>query len=111
MSAIFDSNMAMVAQQNGLKGVVINGFVLDLPALQALTGFGSNPNRGMQQLGQRSIPLTIGGIIISPGSWIYADSVSGIICNSDLYCHTKWHSSLFTSFTFDYITLLITLHF
>ena len=79
-SALFDSNMAMVAQQNGWKGVVINGFVLDPPALHGMLfgvkALGSLPTRGMQQMGQRGIPLTIAGLVLNPGAWIYVDRVS-----------------------------------
>lgn len=89
MNSIFDSGMAMVAQQNGWKGVIINGFVLDPPALQTMPfgikALGSNPNRGMQQMGQRNVPLSIGGVMINPGSWIFADNVSR--CNTFSNAH------------------------
>jgi regulator of ribonuclease activity A len=80
MNAIFDSSMVMVAQQNGWKGVILNGFVLDPQAMQALPfgiqALGTNPTRGMQMMGQRGVPLTIGGIMFNPGSWVNVDQVS-----------------------------------
>ena len=80
MNALFDSNMATLAQQNGWKGVIINGFVLDPQALMmkqvGVKALGSNPSRGMQMMGQRGVPITVAGVMFSPGSWVYVDSVS-----------------------------------
>jgi regulator of ribonuclease activity A len=80
MNALFDSNMATLAQQNGWKGVIINGFVLDPQALMmkqvGVKALGSNPSRGMQMMGQRGVPVTVAGVMFSPGSWVYVDSVS-----------------------------------
>ncbi len=82
MNGIFDSSMAMVAQQNGWKGVIINGYVIDPQAIQGLPfgvqALGSNPVRGMQMMGQRGIPLTIGGVLFNPGSMVTVSPVSPI---------------------------------
>ena len=80
MNALFDSNMAALAQQNGWKGVIINGFVLDPQALAmkqlGVKALGANPTRGMQMMGQRGVPISVAGVMFSPGSWVYADNVS-----------------------------------
>jgi len=80
MNAIFDSSMAMSAQQNGWKGVIINGFVLDPQVLQTMPlgvqALGANPSRGLQMMGQKNVPISIGGVMFSPGSFVNVDMVS-----------------------------------
>lgn len=87
-NGLFDSSMAMVAQQNGWKGVIINGYVVDPPALQAqplgVKALGQNPMRGMQQMGQRGVTLTIASIFFNPGAWVYADAGGIVISPTSL---------------------------
>lgn len=88
MNALFDSNMAALAQQNGWKGVIINGFVLDPQALMmkqvGVKALGSNPSRGMQMMGQRGVPVTVAGVMFSPGSWVYTDSAGIVVSQQNL---------------------------
>jgi hypothetical protein len=30
----------------------------------------------MQMMGQRGVPISVAGVMFSPGSWVYADNVS-----------------------------------
>jgi len=81
-AAIFDANMAMAAQRNGWKGVIINGAVRNARQLATtnlgIKALGTNPVRGQAQKGQPGAALTFGGLQINPGFWIYADK-DGIV--------------------------------
>ena len=78
--ALFDASMVSVAQQNGWKGVIINGYVRNAPELQTMPfgvkALGTHPSKGMQNMGQRSGPLMFGGVNFTPGAYVYADKVS-----------------------------------
>jgi len=88
LNALFDSNMASLAQQNGWKGVIINGFVLDPPALMmkpfGVKALGANPRRGVHMMGQRGVPISVAGVMFSPGSWVYADSAGIVVSQQSL---------------------------
>ncbi len=62
--ALFDASSVTIAQQNGWKGVIINGYVRNGQALQSMPfgvkALGTHPQKGMQAMGQRSIPLMFG---------------------------------------------------
>ena len=78
-SAIFDSNMVRTAQQNGWKGVIINGVVRNADSLASLPlgikAIGTHPVKGQQTMGQTSVPLSFAGVNFSPGNYVYADKV------------------------------------
>ena len=82
--AIFDSAMVNIAQQNGWKGIILNGVVRDADTLKSMPfgikAIGSHPVRGQQQgMGQTSVPVNVGGVSFTSGCWVYADKVSAII--------------------------------
>ncbi len=62
--ALFDASSVNVAQQNGWKGVIINGYVRNGQTLQSMPfgvkALGTHPQKGMQTMGQRNVPLMFG---------------------------------------------------
>jgi len=86
--ALFDASMVSVAQQNGWKGVIINGYVRNAPQLQTMPfgvkALGTHPSKGMQTMGQRSGPLMFGGVNFSPGAFVYADKDGIVVSQMNL---------------------------
>lgn len=78
-AAVLDSAAVSMAQQNGWKGIIVNGAIRNADSMKSsqigVKALGTHPSRGQQTMGQRSMPLTIGGINLSPGQWVYADKV------------------------------------
>ena len=87
-AAIFDANMAMAAQRNGWKGVIIHGAVRNARQLATtnigIKALGTNPVRGQAQKGQPGAALTFGGFQINPGFWIYADKDGIVISEREI---------------------------
>ena len=80
--------MAMAAQRNGWKGVIIHGAVRNARQLATtnigIKALGTNPVRGQAQKGQPGAALTFGGLQINPGFWIYADKDGIVISEREI---------------------------
>lgn len=81
--ALVGGNLAAAARKNGWAGIVVDGAVRDLAELQA-TGIGIKalalmPMRtAKRDEGERDVPVTIQGVAVRPGFWLYADE-DGIV--------------------------------
>lgn len=81
--ALVGGNLAAAAKKNGWAGIVVDGAVRDLAELQA-AGIGVKalalmPQRSTKRNeGQRDVPVTIQGVAVRPGDWVYADE-DGIV--------------------------------
>ena len=81
--ALVGGNIGAAAARNGWAGVLVDGCVRDVAELAAL-------DVGIRALapmpwptekrneGQRDVPVTIQGVIVRPGEWLYADE-DGIV--------------------------------
>jgi regulator of ribonuclease activity A len=78
-SAIFDAKAARTAQQNGWKGVIINGVVRNAKELSTFSigikALGTSPKKGQATSGSKGSVVTIGGMNFSPGDNVYCDTV------------------------------------
>jgi regulator of ribonuclease activity A len=86
-SALIGDQIALLAQQNGWAGVVINGAVRDVVALAAIgigvKALGSNPRKsGKAGIGQVDVPVTLGGVTFHPGDWLYSDE-DGVLVSAE----------------------------
>lgn len=84
--ALMGDRLGEIAQSRKLAGVIIYGCVRDTVELGCLdTGIlalGSNPLKSRKEgKGDRSIPITFGGIDWKPGEYVYADE-DGVIVSS-----------------------------
>ncbi|PAE24864.1 ribonuclease E activity regulator RraA [Bacillus sp. 7894-2] len=84
--ALMGDRLGEIAQSRKLAGVIIYGCVRDTVELGSLdTGIlalGSNPLKSRKEgKGDRSIPITFGGIDWKPGEYVYADE-DGVIVSS-----------------------------
>ncbi|MCC3649274.1 MULTISPECIES: ribonuclease E activity regulator RraA [Cytobacillus] len=84
--ALMGDRLGEIAQSRKLAGVIVYGCVRDTVELGRLdTGIlalGSNPLKSRKEgKGDRSIPVTFGGIDWKPGEYVYADE-DGVIVSS-----------------------------
>lgn len=84
--ALMGDRLGEIAQSRKLAGVIVYGCVRDTVELGSLdTGIlalGSNPLKSRKEgKGDRSIPVTFGGIDWKPGEYVYADE-DGVIVSS-----------------------------
>jgi len=84
LTAVLGDLVSTKARHRGIRGVVIDGLVRDLPAIQALGDFpvfarGITPigplHRGP---GEVNFPISAGGIVVHPGDIIAAD-LNGVV--------------------------------
>jgi len=73
----------------GWSGIIINGCVRDTSEVCTfnigIKAIASHPLKpGKRDLGQRDVPVSVGGVVINPGDWIYADSDGVIVSPTEL---------------------------
>jgi regulator of ribonuclease activity A len=76
---VFGGNLAAAAAKNGWAGVVINGCARDSAEIDAVDigvrALALHPRRSVKRgEGQRDLPVTLLGVTVKPGEWIYADA-------------------------------------
>lgn len=78
-TALLGDRLAGRAAENGWAGVVIDGCVRDVAIMRTLPigvrARGSNPTRSAKRgAGTVDHPVEIGGVLVRPGDWLYADA-------------------------------------
>ena len=81
--ALVGGNLALAAKQNGWAGIVVDGAVRDVAELRAagiaVKALALMPQRSAKRgEGERDVPVTIQGVAVRPGFWLYADE-DGIV--------------------------------
>ncbi|HTD07216.1 ribonuclease E activity regulator RraA [Undibacterium sp.] len=87
--ALVGGNLASLAQQNGWAGIVVNGCVRDVEELNAcnigIRALASFPVRSAKRAtGEQDVRISIGGVSIHPGDWIYADADGVLVASANL---------------------------
>jgi regulator of ribonuclease activity A len=82
-SALVGDVIAGLALANGWSGVVVHGVIRDSVAIGAmdigLKALGTNPRRSAKAgAGETDVPVTFGGVVFTPGAYLYADE-DGIV--------------------------------
>jgi regulator of ribonuclease activity A len=86
-SALVGGNLGALAEKNGWAGVLVYGSVRDTVELQAcnvgIFALGSIPRRSARKgVGEKECAVTVAGVIVHPGEWIYAD-IDGILISNE----------------------------
>jgi len=81
--ALVGGNLGMLAEKNGWAGIIVNGCVRDSAELNAcdagIRALATHPQRSVRKgVGDSDIAVTIAGVKVRPGDWIYAD-LDGIL--------------------------------
>ncbi len=87
--ALVGGQLALLAQDNGWAGVVVNGCVRDTDEINScdigVRALAAHPQKSSKQgAGERNIRIDVGGVPISPGDWLYADADGVLIAQQKL---------------------------
>ena len=87
--ALVGGNLGKLAEKNGWAGIVVNGCVRDVEELDAcdvgIRTLALHPQRSVRKgLGDRDIAVTIAGVTVRPGDWIYADADGVLVARASL---------------------------
>lgn len=82
-------NLAKLAETNGWNGIIVFGCVRDVDELNAcavgIRALGLHPQRSVRKgLGETNLNVTIVGVMVRPGDWIYADADGVLVSREPL---------------------------
>ena len=85
--ALVGDNLARLAIDNGWAGIIVHGAIRDSAVLDAMPvgvkALGTMPVRADRDaIGEIDIPTAFGGVIFTPGDWLYADA-DGVVVSAD----------------------------
>ncbi len=77
--ALVGGQLGVLAQNNGWAGILVDGCIRDSEEINAcdigVRALGVHPQKSAKKgVGERNERVTIGGVGVSPGDWIYADA-------------------------------------
>jgi regulator of ribonuclease activity A len=89
-SALVGDRLAFLAYEHNWAGLVVNGMVRDAGELDTIDigikAVGTCPRRSTKAgRGRRDVPVTIGGVTIRPGDWLYADQDGVLVADTRLF--------------------------
>ena len=87
--ALLGDNLAALAIENNWSGVIVNGRIRDAEIISqldvAIFALGTCPRKSSKKnQGKKNIELSIDGLTIKPGDWVYADINGILISDSEL---------------------------
>ncbi|SHG60067.1 ribonuclease E activity regulator RraA [Massilia sp. CF038] len=87
--ALVGGQLALLAQDNGWAGIVVDGCVRDSDEINAceigVRALGVHPQKSAKKgVGERNIRVAIGGVFVQPGDWLYADADGVLIAQQKL---------------------------
>lgn len=88
--ALLGDNLAMIAQNRGIVGIIVNGRVRDSRDLQSISvgvfALGTHPKKSVKQgKGQKNITLQFGNVDWIPGDYVYADEDGIVVAKKPLH--------------------------
>ena len=88
--ALVGDNLATLAIDNGWAGIIVHGAVRDTAVIAAMPvgikAVGTIPLRADRDaIGEIDIPTAFGGVIFTPGDWLYADADGVIVAPHRLH--------------------------
>ena len=89
-TALAGDMLAALAVENGWAGMVLFGAVRDSRQLAAvdvgIKALGTNPFKsGKLGSGAIDVPLNIGGVLVTPGDWLYSDEDGILVSSTELH--------------------------
>jgi regulator of ribonuclease activity A len=87
--ALVGSQLALLAQDNGWSGIVVDGCVRDCDEINAcdigIRALAAHPRRcASAGAGEYGLRISIRGVPVSPGDWIYADADGILVAQQKL---------------------------
>ena len=87
--AMVGGNLGLLAADNGWAGIIVDGCVRDAAELRGTTlgirARGTSPRRSVKRgTGQRDVPITVAGMDLVPGMWLWADEDGIVVADRNL---------------------------
>ncbi|XAR56860.1 Oxaloacetate decarboxylase [Bertholletia excelsa] len=87
--ALVGGNLGQLAQNMGWAGVVVNGCIRDVDEIDGcdigVRALASHPQKSNKRgIGEKHVPVHIGGTLVHDGEWLYADSDGVLISKTEL---------------------------
>ena len=87
--ALVGGNIGQLADDNGWAGILVDGCVRDVGELRGTTigirARGTSPRRSVKSdAGERDVRVTVGGVEVSPGMWLWADDDGIVVADRNL---------------------------
>ncbi|MGZ5818690.1 MAG: RraA family protein, partial [Burkholderiaceae bacterium] len=87
--ALVGGNLGVLAEKNGWAGIVVNGCIRDSEEINqcdiGVRALATHPQRSIRKgVGDTNIQVSIAGVAIKPGDWIYADADGVLVATEKL---------------------------
>lgn len=87
--ALLGGNLGRLAEANGWAGVFVDGCVRDVAGLRdvavGVRARGTSPRKSVKMgAGKRGIQVTVGGVDLMPGQWLWADPDGIVVSDGPL---------------------------
>lgn len=87
--ALVGGNLGVLAEKNGWAGILVNGCIRDSEEINACSigvrALATHPQRSVRKgVGERDLRVSIAGVAINPGDWIYADADGVLVASQPL---------------------------
>lgn len=87
--ALVGGNLGILAADNGWAGIVVDGCVRDAAELReapvGIRARGTCPRKSVKRgVGDRDVPVTVAGVDLMPGTWLWADPDGIVIADRNL---------------------------
>jgi regulator of ribonuclease activity A len=87
--ALVGGILGVLAEKNGWAGIVVNGCIRDSEEINAcnigVRALATHPQRSIRRgAGDSNIRISIAGVAIAPGDWIYADADGVLVAREKL---------------------------
>ena len=87
--ALVGGQLALLAQDNGWAGIIVDGCVRDSDEINAcdvgVRALGLHPQKSSKKgVGERNERVAIAGVAVNPGDWIYADADGILVAQQKL---------------------------
>ncbi|MGW5982034.1 RraA family protein [Bacillus mycoides] len=88
--ALLGDNLAAIAEERNLAGIIVNGYVRDSMELKniniGILALGTMPNRSVKEgKGERNISLQFGEVEWKPNEYVYVDEDGIIVSDKSLH--------------------------
>ncbi|MEO7496207.1 MAG: ribonuclease E activity regulator RraA [Massilia sp.] len=87
--ALVGGQLALLAQDNGWAGIIVDGCVRDSDEINAcdigVRALAAHPQKSAKKsAGERNVRVHIAGVPVNPGDWLYADADGVLIAQQKL---------------------------
>lgn len=77
--ALVGGNLGVLAEKNGWAGILVNGCIRDSEEINncdiGVRALATHPQRSIRKgVGDKDLQVSIAGVSVKPGDWIYADA-------------------------------------